>query len=73
MGKEVGSGVEAVVCELRICMAILWTAWRLDRSYREKSGLEFMAWVNWLLAAVSLKMSFFWMASWNMAVRVKIW
>ena len=73
MGGEAGREVEAVVAELRICMASLWAARRLEWSYSEKSGLEFMAWVYWLLAEVSLKMSFSWMASWKMAVRVKIW
>ena len=53
LGGEAGSGVETAVCELRICMAILWTARRLEWSYREKSGLGFMACVYWLLAVVS--------------------
>ena len=33
LGREAGSGVEAAVCELRICMVILWTARRLEWSY----------------------------------------
>ena len=68
-----GSGVEAVVAELSICMTSLWVAQRLEWSYGEKSRLEFMAWVYWLLAVVCSKMSFSWMASLNMAVRDKIW
>ena len=39
---------------------------RLERSYSEKSMVEFMAWVYRLLAVVSSKMSFSWMVSWNM-------
>ena len=53
---QAGSGVEVGACELRICVAILWAAQRLERSYSEKSMVEFMAGVYRLLAGVSLKM-----------------
>ena len=41
-GSAAGSTAGAVA-ELRICKAILWTAWRLEWSYSKKSGIEFMA------------------------------
>ena len=73
LGREVGSGVEAAVFELRICTEVLWTVRSLEWSYSEKSMAEFMAWVYKLLAVVNLKMLLSWMASWNMVVRVEIW
>ena len=54
LGRVAGSGVEVAEFELRICMVILWVAWRLEKSYSEKYMVEFMAWVYRLLAVVSL-------------------
>ena len=72
LGGEAGSGLEAATCELRIYMAILWSAWRLEQSLWKKSRLDFMAWVYWWSMEVNTKMSFSWMASWNTGVRIRI-
>ena len=59
--------------ELTICIIMsLWPAWRLEQSYFMKPWSESRAGRYWLLIAVSLRILFSRMASWNMEVRSKI-
>ena len=53
LGREASSGMEGVVCELRICTAVLWKIGILEQSYRRKSMLYLMAWAYWWLTEVN--------------------